>query len=144
AKDIAFSLKSNAMGFMRDMGIGPDGAPLQRATHDKEAEEVSIDTILSSARREAVKKMMSPPAAAPAPAPAPATRAAAMPTSTDAEYKDTEAAEQYAAEEVEGGEVEEEQLPPGWMKLYDESSGYYYYYNEETGESLWEPPTGEY
>lgn len=36
---------------------------------------------------------------------------------------------------------EEEVLPEGWEKLYDESSGHYYYFNATTEESSWEPPT---
>ena len=39
-----------------------------------------------------------------------------------------------------GNYEEDDLLPAGWEKLYDEDHGEYYYYNEATGETSWDPP----
>ena len=41
---------------------------------------------------------------------------------------------------VADGDKDDVQLPPGWEKIVDESTGESYFYNEAAGETSWDPP----
>jgi hypothetical protein len=67
-----------------------------------------------------------------------------LPPPPPPEEDDDDVGEDVAPEEEpeeEAPAADEGNLPPGWIKVWEETHECYYYFNEESGESSWEPPT---